>query len=76
MSNSTDSNYSDYLRIRKRKNFFKLSKSQKNKNKRLIRNEALGSINKLCKSMGLKINEIKLSPETTGDQDDELKISV
>ena len=76
MSFSTNSSHYDLLSIRKRKNFLTLSKSQKNKNKRLIRNEALGSIARLCRSMGLKINEIKLSPETAEDEDDDLKISV
>jgi hypothetical protein len=75
MSLSTDSNYSNLPLIRKRKNYFSLSKSQKNKNKILIRNEALGSVSQLCKNMGLKISEIKLCSETNMDED-ELKISV
>jgi hypothetical protein len=63
-------------RIRKRNNFFELSKSQRNKNKTLIRNEALRGLNHLCKSMGLKINEIKLSAETMNDEEHDIKISV
>ncbi len=75
MSSSSESNYSILPQIRKRKNYFSLSKSQKNKNKILIRNEAFGSISQICKSMGLKISEIKLSSETNLEEE-ELKISV
>ena len=71
----SESNNSIFPQIRKRKNYFSLSKSQKNKNKILIRNEALGSISQICKSMGLKISEIKLSSESNMDEE-ELKISV
>ena len=49
--------------IRKRKNFFLLSKSKKKKNLKLIRDEAVNNLNEICKSMGLRINELKVGPE-------------
>lgn len=70
------SSNSHLLGIRRRNNYFDLSKSQRNKNKILLKNEAMRGLKRLCKSMGLKINEIKFSAETMNDEEHDTKISV
>jgi len=63
-------------RIRKRKNYFALSRSQKKKSKNLIKAEALNGLNRFCKSMGLKINEMKLGPVESEESENEIEIDI
>ena len=58
-------------RIRKRKNYFDLSRAQKKKSKNLIIGEVLNGLNRYCNSMGLKVNEIKLGPDDTNEREEE-----
>ena len=62
--------------VRKRKNYFDLSFSQQKKNKKLIKDEAMKSLNDLCKSMGLRLNEIKISPDDEPSKEILPKISL
>jgi hypothetical protein len=61
--------------LRKRKNFFDCGNSQKIRNKNLIimQTEALSQF---CKSIGLKIDEIILSPKIEEIDGSELKITI
>jgi len=58
-------------KIRKRKNYFELKRSQKKKSKHLIIDEVLNGLNRYCNSMGLRVNEIKLGPDDTNELEEE-----
>ena len=66
----------NHLKIRKRKNHFNLSRSQQKKNLKLIKQEALKNLTSLCKSMGLRINEIKIAPDVKPTEEVVPKINV